>query len=349
MQFFCGVVLGSMEIHNDWFLSIMISVTVLLQMKMNVVWSEARMFRKLVRRLKMGGKTQIRTEALSTFPYQECNNDQLFARMYIMMSKGRHSTASRVYSYLLLWTLWVLDILQSVGSIDSIVFIESEALTVLRLMLAMGALIVVGALRYRQKTIVAVIIACSVPYVWSYTFFQNVVLYKSDVWESSFPYKIFYYVNLLRLIAVGAGLLYSLFPCVWDYLGKGTHISNIAYSIEEGLTDDSLRKSQVRRLQLVRERNKVIHRDNPSSSNDLLVADSQFFSLPFKSAIEVIVSVIILTTNAFLLGDLSRGRFAIVVIVEFFEFVGTSLLFVNDVIIEPALFAALIDVADKEL
>lgn len=338
-----------MEIHNDWFLSSMIAVSVLLQAKMNVMWSEARMFQKLVKRIKMGAKTQLRREATSTFPYAECNNDQLFARMYIMMSKGRHSTVSRVYSYIFLWTLWVVDVLQSTGHIDSVMFIQSEALTVLRLMLATGALQVVGAIRYRRKTILAVIIAGSVPYVWSYTFFQSYVLYKNGVWESSFSYKIFYAMNLIRLVAVGAGLLFSLVPCVWDYLGQGTHVSNIAYSIEEDLLDEHGRKSQVKRLQLVRERVKQIHRNDPNSTNNLLVADSQFFALTFRIGIEITVSIIILATNAFLLGDLVTGRLAIFTIVEFFEFVGMFLLFANEVIIEPALFATLIDIADERL
>lgn len=336
-------------VKDDWLLPSLLALSVLLQMKMDMMWSESRIFRKLVKQIKRKGKKNIRQEVINSFPQSECHNDESFGRLYTMMSKGRHRTISRVYSYLLLWTFWILDILISFGAVNEFAIFDSEALTVLRLMLSMGALQVVGAIRVGRKRILGVIIICSIPYVLSYFIFQNVIMFAGDYsWVGPFPETIFRICNYIRCAIVVIGFLLSLYPCWKDYLGKDSHVSNLANCIEEGLHESRDRQSQMKRLQFVRKRIQHIYEENPDCTSDLMIADSYFIAPSFRAYVDVFVSFTLFLTNAFLLGNLSKGRLSKIVIVEFFEFIGICLLLVNDTVVEPALLATLIDIADNE-
>lgn len=338
--------LSGMDSKSDWFVSSVLIVSTLLQVRIHMLWSESRVFRKIVRKLKTSGRTQMREDAKKSFRDKECDNDQLLARIYTMNSKGRHLAANRVYSHLLLWTMWTLDIFESTGHLDSFAFIDSDALTVLRLMVAIGALHVIGAIRAKRNFILCCILIISVPYALSLVYCQQIDFFLVAEEDKSISLVLYNILNFARLSVAFLGVILSIYPCVNDFLGRGTHISNISYTIENKSNLGNENLSQAKRLKEIRKHVEAIRHINPDSKNVLLIADSKFVSYSLSVYVEIIVTFILLSTNGVLTADLMQDRFPRLFLVEMVEFFGLSLQFVNDIVVEPTLLATLVDVAD---
>lgn len=337
------------ESNDAWVLPPILVLATFLQLRVDTVWSESRIFRKLVNELKSRGKNQIRREVISTFPSHECTNDQVLAKLYVLMSKGRHRAANRLYSYLLFWTFWIIDILLSLGQVHIITVMDSDALIVLRLMLSLGSLQVIGSVNSRRNIVVVSIVTIAA--IYGGTFFLHDISTPHNnehPWSLDTPLIVYKIVVYIRIIMVGGGILISIYSCIKDCRGTGNHISNIVYRIEEIGEGKPVLESHNLRFLKTRKKIQENYTKNFEMSSNLIVATSFYFSPSLKTYVEVVVSCALFISNPFLLSGWCDGRLPKIAIVEAFEFIGMWLLLVNDTMIEPALFATLIDIADTE-
>lgn len=229
---------------SPWVL-VLITLTVLAQLKSNLLWIDAIILRKLKKERDRKPDHQIRDDVASEAPkrMQKAKDpkDALFASIYMSKSKGRHRLSGRFISSTTLFLVMFMDVIGMVQNWEqNELILASEVLVTFRLTLAFSSLAVLGSLCLKKGAWKKVALYL--------TTLVSIVLFSSFMWFSFRycwipPYSrtVDIYKNLNYMII---SILAALFvgEIIRQYNNFDTHISNIAQTIINGDMDKKWKK-----------------------------------------------------------------------------------------------------------
>lgn len=242
-----------------------ITLTVIAQLKCDLVWSEARILRKYHSMYDYKTKTEIREgiedEYRSKLKDAGKNRDDLiFASLYISQSRGRQRLSGRIISST---SLFLVIFVETIGGLldSSNGTISSEVLLTFRITLAFSSLVVLSAIRTRRKLFKALIFLA---------FFISIAIYAFLLWSSWdkcwFPSGSAYWNFAYSFLVAATTILILLF--IGDTIRQvgnfDTHISNICQSIMSGDIDMLLKEKLKKRFELLKRKHRGEQEDRAS-------------------------------------------------------------------------------------
>lgn len=309
--------------RSAWVVQLMLALIVFIQAKMQVLWSDSRMLRKLRTELRDKGADSIRAQILQT-ARRPCSPDEIVSKLYMRLSKGRHRRIGRLYSHVYIIFTWIFDVVSFLPS-SGVALLTSDAVSAFRLSIAAGSLTVLGA---RPLTVLEAIILLSALaiYIFSIAFVPSL----PDSRGVSLT------ILVLRSALVLSGVVRAFYLAFRQRQGDGTHLSDICLAIAKR-TYGPL-KPQHARMKHMRA---SLWREGDTRGTH----GGRYWPLQ-GLWFDVCICALLLISNIGTLGDDLRGQLPAILITEAADFISILLLFLNDTQVEPTLFTELLKIAD---
>lgn len=332
--------------HRDWVPPIYLWVTILLQTRSVMIWSEARILRKLRSKLHCTPAAIVREEVSAELRASgvPVTPENIFGRLYVSMAKGRQSTINRLLPSINVLSLLLLDLL-SFSNITTGVW-TSDAHLAFRLMLASGSLAVLGARSLSVCEMMGAVLCCGL-YVASLV----------TVGSLNKPVSLREPLLIARGVLLGIDLFFLMAAAYHLSTGKDEHISSIARRIDTGNFPDRATDSQSERFKKMLLWVKNV-RMKDTVCNIWRYQGSSHGKLPHKlssrwwywrprtfETFELFLTIFVLSTNGLSFNNVKDSAYPIFITLEIAEVVNIFMLLVNDTQVEPQLFLEILDVA----
>lgn len=306
-----------------WVIPVMLAFAALLQSKAHLLWSDSRILRKLRTELEYRTTDQLRLQVEQSVG-KTCTPNEIFAHLYIRLAKGRHRRLGRLFTHIYIFFTWSLDLLVLSSIVISL--LSSDAVSGIRLLIAVGSLTVLGA---RPLTILETlcILLTLTAYLLTLSLVPNFV-----------TSLVLYWTHMgLRCTAVLVGVVVTSFFVYRDWKCGGTHISNIANAILKKSIDENVHQT----ARLARMRNIL------SSRGDLHRSGNAPYWHVGRSWVYIAVTAIMFATNILNVKESLHEQLPSFLVTEAADFISLVLLFFNDTQVEPTLLLELLMVADS--
>lgn len=285
--------------------------------KMQVLWSESRMLRKL--RARSAEQVAVITSASDEM--------QNFSQIYAHFAKGRHRRISRVYQSLFYLFLFSFDTLVQQDQLDP----SDGGIMALRSVLYSGLFSVWGARPFSLRESL-LLVSCVIFHLCVTSVFLAGVV-GDGIAVARFAYT----VRVLRLAVFLLFAGVDLFKLCVSFRGDGTHVSEISYAIQKArLRSESRQDCRLRWM--------VSMCENAENSRRGTKA-GPYWGLNASSILQICALSFEFLTNGIAWGPSPVSAIPPVLLLEAFELVATVLILVNDTQVEPTLFAHMLKIA----
>lgn len=238
------------ESSLGWIAIVLIVVTVTLQLRHNLIWSDARILRKINYILKSQTSRSIAKQIRDGLdeeidgPRTSVSSTLIFARLYERLSKGRHRFVGRLFSNLAKLSLWGLQVVETFEE-PYLQMLNSDVLISFYLLLGVGSITVLGA--FRPNKVEGILIICSILLATTVSIVLRATVHDTSP-ESNYDIAVTAFAYL-RYVCVLLGVLVAAYDLFVSITKREAHISNIVSCI---LHQDRMTKSHVERLEAMR-------------------------------------------------------------------------------------------------
>lgn len=220
------------EHRYSWVGLLLLFITLLLQSRPNMIWSDSRMLRKIKYRLQAQTPFRIFAEVRQGLDEEIdgeliCeSNDIVFARLYEKLSKGRNRFVGRSFTHFAFISLWFIE-LAEIFEQPYIQLLESEVLISFRLLLTVGSFVILGA--FKPTVAETIILSFSI----------SGAVFLTAIMRITVPYylvkdrfdRVLNVSGYVRMASIAIGLLLVLRQIFKSFFNEETHISNIVNCI----------------------------------------------------------------------------------------------------------------------
>lgn len=314
--------IASLESQNPWasFAGILfILYAVALQSKVQILWSESRMLRKLH---KINP-----TFLISNITGVDTNTR--FAQIFEKLAKGRNRRINCIYPHLYVLFTILVDVVFFLDLSLPVLHI-SEAFNSFRLLIYIGSFTVLGAR------------PLSCPELLSLTFIilvqaSFIVLFGLGI--AHIPKGVRVTLDVIRIIDLVVITITSIIKISRAYHSTDDDISQVVNTIlKKSVRGDS---RQGRRLNFMRQLVEPDEYEHENRSGKIMS-----YWRPDTFALIDIASVLLYAfTNGLVVGELAHGAIPVFVVMESLEVVSSFLFFINETQVEPTLFVKLLGIA----
>lgn len=217
--------------HN-WVGLLLLFITLLLQSRPNMIWSDSRMLRKINYRLQAQTPLRLFTDIRQGLDEEidgesiAESKDIVFARLYEKLSKGRNRFVGRSFTHFAFISLWCIELAESFEQ-PYIEILESEVLISFRLLLTVGSFGTLGAFKPTLAEAISLSLSISGA-VFLTAIMRTTVPYNSIKDRFDRVLNVFSYV---RIACIAIGLLLVFRQMLNSFFNEESHISNIVNCI----------------------------------------------------------------------------------------------------------------------
>lgn len=236
----------------DWEGLSLLVLTIILQVRHTVLWSESRMLRKLKYKLKVQKAKKIAKSVRDNIDVdidgtpESVSSDIVFARLYQSLSKGRHRLLGRAFTQLAYISLWALEMAETFERPFRQI-LNSDVLLSFRCLLAVASFTVLGAFRPTISEIILILLWLFVPLTVSYVVWEE-VLYDNSTYQKAF--KVTCWINRVIIIL---GMIMSIVRFVLSVFGFDDEISTtVSVILRRRTSGKQLSRRQQRKLDKMR-------------------------------------------------------------------------------------------------
>lgn len=307
----------------EWISTILVIISVLIQVKIHFMWSESRILRKLRAEVRDKGPEGIRNEIHGSVD-QECTSNEVFAKLYMRLSKGRHRHMATLYFRFFMISTFVIGELSFLQIGEAMM--SSDTLIAFRIAIAVGSLTVLGARPLSKRELLVLVLAL-VGYI--------LAIVLCPFYMRSYGFWLAHTIGFFVLTGCIIFLEICLEFC--RYRDGGTHLADIC-------SDISKRKYRV----LAKQDKRMQHMRTVMKTEGGLrgTKNGRYWSFDWVSWVYVIVYVISMASNLGVMHDLFPNEKPDFVIIQATDFRSFTLLMINSTQVEPTLMIELLQIAD---
>lgn len=220
------------ESSLGWIGISLIIVTVTLQLRHDLIWSDARILRKINYLLKSQTPRSIAKQIREGLdeeidgPRASVSNSVIFARLYERLAKGRHRSVGRSFSNMAKLSLWGLQVIESFEE-PYLKMLNSDVVISFYLLLGVGSLTVFGA--FKPNKAEWVLITFSLLFAISTSLILRATIFDTSL-DSAYEEALIY-TSYLRYSCLILGIFATSYDLYISFSEKEAHISNIVSCI----------------------------------------------------------------------------------------------------------------------